>query len=122
MTRKLTGIAAAILAILTAELLHSIAHSWFHHHYHISSPYKSVAVSMIVAVAVFYPAFHFLEKYVHKASEKYVEGSKAISKNRTIGLILGFSIAVFFLFVGFSMVWHERNPLIEITHWFKKLY
>lgn len=122
LTRKLTGIAAVVIAILTAELLHAWAHSWFHHNYHAGSPYKSVAVSMLVAVAVFYPVFHFLEKYLHKASEKYVEGSKSIAQNRFLGLILGFSVAVFFLFVGFSITWLNKNPLIDIKAWVFSLF
>ena len=121
MTRKLTSIAAIVLTILTAELLHAWAHAWFHHNYYAGSPYKSVGVSMLVAVAVFYPMLKLLEKVLHGVSERYMEGSKTIARNGFIGLLLGFSIAVFFLFVGFSIIWLHKNPLDDLKVWFSSL-
>ncbi|MBX9852589.1 MAG: CvpA family protein [Cytophagaceae bacterium] len=115
--RKLTKYIVITLAILVAELLHAYAHSFFHHQIQGSSPYKSVAISMLIAVIIFYPVFHFIEKYIHAASEKYVAGTKKVTNNRYIGLILGFAIAVFLLFAAFSQVWYHKNPIIDLKNW-----
>ena len=120
--RKLTKYIVIILAILAAELLHAYAHSFFHHQLEGSSPYKSVAVSMLIAVVVFYPVFHFIEKYIHSASEKYVEGAKRVTNNRFIGLVLGFAIAVFLLFAAFSQVWYHKNPVIDLKNWLVSVF
>jgi hypothetical protein len=115
--RTLTKVIVVILAILAAELLHTYAHHYFHSYSKGTTPYKVVAISMAVAVLVFFPIFHYLEKFIHSASEKYVEGAKQVTNNRFVGLLLGFAVAIFLLFAGFAQAMYHKNVIADIKNW-----
>lgn len=114
MKRKLTKYFVIILAILLAELIHAYAQSFLEEYLIRSSPYKSVAISMIMAVLIFYPAFHFISKYLKYTSKKYLAGAQKVTKKRLIGLMVGFAMALFLLFSAFSQIWYQKNPMIDI--------
>jgi hypothetical protein len=114
MKRKITKYMVIVLAILLAELLHAFAHSFLEEFLTDGAPYRSVAILMVTAVVVFYPAFHFIQKYLKYTSEKYVQGAQKVTKNRFIGLMIGFALAIFLLFAAFSQVWYHKNPMNEV--------
>jgi hypothetical protein len=113
MKRKTTKFAVIVISILLAELIHDYIQELLMDWVHESEfgLYSSVLISMVVAVVVFYPAFNVIEKYLHYASSKYVEGAKKISKNGFLGLVIGFFLALFLLFIGFSELWFQKNPV-----------
>jgi hypothetical protein len=119
MKRTFRKYAVIIIAILLAELVHAYAHSFLLKYKNGVSAYESVALSMAVAVLVFYPAFHFIEKYIVYASHKYLEATKKISGGNTLGLFIGFAIAIFLLFMAFAQVWYQRNLIDDLHHWIK---
>lgn len=121
MTRKFTQFAVFALAILTAQLLETFVHHYFKGYLKNSSPYEIVVLNMVFTVIIFYPAFHFIEKFVRSASEKYVEKSKGITRNRLVGLMLGFAVALLLLFAGFAQVMYHKNPFIDFKLWLKGL-
>lgn len=73
--------------------------------------YKNVALGMLVMVAVYYPMTLLLEKYFQKFSSRILSKSKKITKSSTIGMLIGFSIAIFVLFVCYAKVWYDWNVL-----------
>lgn len=119
MKRTFRKYAVIVIAILLAELVHAYAHSFLVQYKKGISTYEAVALSMAVAVLVFYPAFHFIEKYITYASQKYLDATKKISGGSTIGLLIGFAIAIFLLFMAFAQVWYQRNLIDDIHQWIK---
>lgn len=116
MKRKFTKYVVIILAILLAELLHAYVQSFLETYLTATAPYRSVAISMITAVVVFYPAFHFISRYIKYTSKKYVEGAQKITRKRFLGLIIGFLLALFLLFSAFSQIWYHKNPLVDLKN------
>lgn len=116
MKRKLTKYIVVVISILTAELLHEYIHELLHKWLKTSGlgMYVTVLISMAVAVAVFYPAFHLIEKYVAWAAKKYVDGAKRISGGPFKGLLIGFVVAIILLFIGFCQVWYHVNVLHDL--------
>lgn len=116
MKRKMTKYVVVIISILTAELLHEYIHAMLHKWLEASGLglYLMVLISMAVAVAVFYPAFHLIEKYVAWAAKKYVDGAKRVSGGPFKGLLVGFFVALILLFIGFCAVWYHINPLQDL--------
>ena len=113
MKRKATKFVVIVISILLAELIHEYVQHFFHGWVQKSAlgVYISVLISMAVAVAVFYPAFHMIDSYLKAASQKYIQGAKKIGKNSFIALMIGFLLALFLLFIGFSEIWYNQNPL-----------
>jgi hypothetical protein len=119
MKRTFRKYAVVIIAILLAELVHAYAHSFLVQYKKGVSTYEAVALSMAVAVLVFYPAFHFIEKYITYASERYLDATKKISGGSVLGLFIGFGVAIFLLFMAFAQVWYQRNLIDDIHQWIK---
>jgi Na+/H+-translocating membrane pyrophosphatase len=122
MTKNLSKFAVFVLAILTAELLHLFAHHFVVDNLKGFSVYQKVAILMAISVLLFYPAFEVIEKYVHAISEHYVKGSKAVTGNKFISILLGFIVALLLLFWGFSYVWFHKNPFMDFLKWLKHLF
>ncbi|WMJ71852.1 hypothetical protein RCC89_01500 [Cytophagaceae bacterium ABcell3] len=115
MKRKLTKYAVVVLAIWLAKLIYAYAHGVIHHYTEVSgSPYASTALSMLAIILIFYPVFHYLDKYFKKTSQKYIQTSKKVTKSSFWGLVLGFGIAVFLLFMAFANVWYDRNLIQDL--------
>ncbi|MFN6945435.1 MAG: hypothetical protein ACK4ND_10840 [Cytophagaceae bacterium] len=115
MNRKLTKYAVIVIAILIAKLIYAYAHDFLHHYTEAKSPYKSTALSMAAIVLIFYPVFHFMDKYFKKTSEKYMQATKKVAKNSYLGLFIGFGVAVLLLFMAFANVWYGKNALKDLT-------
>jgi hypothetical protein len=118
MKRKVTKYAVIIISILLAELTHEYIQLMFAGWVKQSQfgLYISVLLSMLVAVLVFYPAFHLIETYLKFASKKYVQGSKKIGKDSFLGIIIGFGLALLLLFIGFCEIWYNQNPLAHLFY------
>lgn len=116
MKRKSTKLAVIVISILLAELVHEYVQHLLKHWIKDSNfgIYSSVLILMVAAVAIFYPAFNLIERYLKYASKKYVEGSKKIGKNSFLGLVIGFFIALLLLFIGFCEIWFHVNPLAHL--------
>jgi hypothetical protein len=121
MKRTFRKYAIIIIAILLAELVHSYLHSFLVAYKKGISAYEAVALSMAVAVLVFYPAFHFIDKYLKHASAKYLDATKRITGGATVGLFVGFAIALFLLFMAFAQIWYQRNLIDDVHQWIKGL-
>jgi hypothetical protein len=118
--RKLNNFAVFSLAILFAELIQAIAHNYIDQWKDGHGKYVSVLLSMILAIAVFYPVFHFLDKYIQSASRNYIKSSKKVSGGGTSGLMLGYSLAMFFMFIAFAQLWYHKDVIADLGNWLKR--
>lgn len=118
MKRKFTKVTVIVISILLAELLQDLIQHNLLHWVKESKfgMYTSVWIIMAAALALFYPAFRLIEKFVEMASEKYVAGSKKLSKNSSLGLLIGLVIAIFLIFVAYCEVLYGRNPVSDFYH------
>lgn len=119
--KDLARVAMVIIAILTANFLQSVGLLYMSDHMRGTSVYKRVALSMAAAVLIFYPVFRLLEKYIKAGSARYVKGSARLTGNKFAGLLIGFTVAVLLLFIGFSYTWYQRNAFMDFKNWLKGL-
>lgn len=119
--RKITRFATVALTILTAYLVSEYL-LIFMEDYKDGRSYKSVIISMLIIVAIYYPALTLLEKYIKKLSAEYVKTSKNFAKSNTVGLFIGFFIAFFILFSLFAYVWYDLNVLNDLSKGIQRLF
>ena len=118
MNTKLAKLFITSLTILTATLVAGFLKIKIDHYYKGKELYKNVLLGMLMLVVVYYPMTSLLNKYFAQVSKKLVSGSKKISKSNTLGMIIGFSIAIFVLFIGYANLWYNYNI---IEHLLEKL-
>ena len=116
MKRKLSKYSVVIITFLLALLIHAYAHSFLHESASIH-PYGKVAVSLVIAVLLFYAAFVFTKKYLKYLSTKDNESSKKFKKANLAALAAGFLIVLFFLFMSFAQIWYSRNLIDDLRMW-----
>jgi uncharacterized membrane protein len=119
--RKLYNFAVFSLAILFAELIQTLAHIYIDRWKTGHGKYVAVLLSMVLAIAVFYPVFHFLEKHIQSASRSYVKNSRKAGGGGTTGLLVGYSLAMLFLFIAFSQLWYNKDVIADVGNWLKGL-
>jgi hypothetical protein len=122
MKKKFTRYIVVIIAILLAALINEFAVSILKTSASVDSPYAAVALSMIITVVVFYPAFLFVNKYLKNSNEKYVKSNNKVTKRRFVGLLGGFLIVLFLLFAAFSQVWYQKNPVFDLKNFVLGLF
>lgn len=117
MSKKFNKYAVIIITILLSELISAYLLSFFIPYKSQETPYRSVAITMLVAVAIFYPAFEFINKYVKKASNKYMNKTSKLPGGSFIGRLIGFFIALFLIFMALAQVLYNRNIIEDIRLW-----
>lgn len=80
-------------------------------------PYESAALTMLVAVGVFYPILNFLEKYLKKLSGNVLKKGVKITGNQFFGQFFGFLIAIVLLWIGYAHAIYNANPLEKAMAW-----
>ena len=111
MYSKLSKLFITTLTILTASLVAGFLINYVDDYYKSRNMYKNVALGMLIMVFVYYPMTMLLESYFQKLSSKLLSKSKKITKSNTLGMLIGFSIAIFVLFVCYAKVWYDWNVL-----------
>jgi hypothetical protein len=115
--KQLTKFTVYSITILTAYLLSEYLVGFLNNYYK-EKTYFSVFIGMLVVLAVYFPVVTFLDKYIKQMSKTYVNKSKGLAKNSGIGIILGFLVMFFVLFVLFALVWHDFNLLDDLKKMF----
>ncbi len=90
------------LTVLSADLLAEIAVVWVSDYTKSHNPYKAAAVSMAVAIVVFFPAFQLIDLIVKKSAKKYVAKTRDAVGGGFYGLIFAFIIGLAILY-GFYL-------------------
>ena len=116
MSKKLNKVFITSLTILVVSLVASFLKTLVDDYFKDDNIYKSVLIGMGLMVAVYYPMTILLNKYFTKLSQGYLRKSKKIAKSSTLGVIIGFLIAIFVLFVCYSYVWYDTNILADIMN------
>lgn len=116
MNRKLSKLFITTLTILIVSLVASFLKAEIDKYYKGKELYKNVLLGMAVMVIVYYPMTTLLNKYFQGVSKKLVTGSKKISKSSTLGMIIGFSIVIFVLFLGYAKLWYNWNVIQSILN------
>ena len=105
------------ITILTAYLISEYLVDFLNSHYK-EKTYSSVLVGMFVVLVVYFPIVTFLDKYIKQMSKTYIKQSKGLVKNSQFGIIVGFLVMFFVLFVLFALVWHDLNLLKDLKNKF----
>jgi hypothetical protein len=121
MINKLTKFFVFSLTILTVTLVAGFLKVEIDKYYKGKELYKNVLLGMLMVVLVYYPMTLFLNKFFSQVSKKMVTGSKKISKSNTLGMIIGFSIAIFVLFLGYAKLWYNYNLITDLIQKFNNL-
>lgn len=121
LSRRVTRFATVALTILTAYLISEYL-LIFMEDYKEGRTYKSVFISMLIIVAIYYPALTVLEKYIKKLSAEYVKTTKGVAKNNFVGLFIGFFIAFFILFSLFAHVWYDLNIIKDLSNGIQRIF
>lgn len=106
---KLSQFAVFSLTILIGTLISDYTVNYFTGL--IGKTYNGVLLNMLVTVLIFYPLLNILDLYIKKVSRKYINNSKKAVGNSSIGLILGFTLAILVLFIMFAKVWYNLDAL-----------
>lgn len=109
MNNKISKLLITSLTILTVTLIATYLKTQIDTYYKGRSMIKNVFLGMFVIVIIYYPMTSLLNKYFQFVSKKIVSKSKKISKSSTIGMLIGFSIAIFVLFLGYAKIWYNWN-------------
>lgn len=116
MTKTFNKYAIIIITILLAELLNAYAFVILSHYKDSRHPYQSVAISMVIAVVIFYPAFKFIEKYLKGFSNKYMQKSRKFIGSSFFSALIAFILALFLLFMAFANLWYDVNPMADLRN------
>lgn len=117
--KKYTKFVVFSLSILIASLLSEFLVSLL---VKVGKDYKAVAIRMVVTVAIYYPLVTFLEKYIQRVSKKYAQASKGVAKSSTLGLTLGFCLALVVLFILFAKVLYDKDAVGDTLSWIKSIF
>ena len=112
--RKQTKYAALIISILSASLLNEYILKQLKSYYQ-EPTYESVAIGMLVTVAIFVPIVTFLGKWIGKASKTYILAGKKMSSSRARGLYVSFIIAILILYVLYAKYRHGIDIIARLN-------
>ncbi|MCK8523426.1 hypothetical protein M0D21_17725 [Aquimarina sp. D1M17] len=111
--KKTTQYAIYAVAVLCAALINEYIIKYVKKHID-QQGYLLVLIDMIIVVLIFAPAFAFVSKYTKKFSQAYLKTSKKFSTSNKRGTLLGFTIAIFILFILYAHLRHNIDVINDI--------
>lgn len=111
--KKLTQYAIYAVAVLCAALINQHIIKYVKKHID-QDGYLLVVIDMAIVVLIFAPAFALVNKYTKKLSQAYLKTSKKISSTNKNGTLLGFTIAIFILFILYASLRHNINVIDDL--------
>ncbi len=111
--KKLTQYAIYAVAVLCAALINQYIIKYVKKHVE-QDGYLLVIIDMAIVVLIFAPAFALVNKYTKKLSKAYLKTSKKISSTNKNGTLLGFTIAIFILFILYASLRHNINVIDDL--------
>lgn len=114
MNRKIGKLFVTALTILTVSYFAIYLRSQIDVYFKNGKTYQSVLIGMLLMVAIYYPMTTFLNKYFESVSKKLISKSKHLSKSSTLGMFIGFSIAIFVLFIFYAKLWYGLDVISDI--------
>lgn len=83
--------------------------------------YLSVLIDMFIIILVFIPVIRIFEKFTKKATTKYLDTAKKISKDKHKGVFIALLIAFIVMFILFALVKYDLNFISDTIDYFKNL-
>ena len=111
--RTLTKYALLIITIILGLIVKGIITNYIKHLYDDGS-YLAIFIDMMVAVFIFVPIYGVVGEYSKKVSKSYLAQAKNVGKNRMVGFLIGFTIALLLLFIGYAYVKFDVNVLSDL--------
>ncbi len=111
--KKLTQYAIYAVAVLSAALINEHIIKYIKRHID-QNGYVLVLIDMAIVVLIFAPAFALVNKYTKKLSKAYLRTSKKFSPSQKKGTLLGFTIAIFILFVLYASLRHNLHVIEDL--------
>jgi hypothetical protein len=122
MGKKLNRITIVVITILMGELIYAYTLPFFLPYKSATHPYRSVAITMLLSVCIYYPAFVFINKFLKDFSGKYMRKSSKLIGGQVLGRLLGFSLAVLLIFIAMTQILYKRNAVSDLMSWFGRLF
>ncbi|MFN8256905.1 MAG: hypothetical protein U0W24_14515 [Bacteroidales bacterium] len=105
MNRYLVKFTVFTLTILTANLLGDIASDFLTSYKADLKPFVFTLLAMTVIVAIFYPLFEYLDKWILKLTKRAVREGKSLA-GRNTGIILVFTVSILILVYFYMKQWY----------------
>ena len=121
MVKKINRVAIIVITILLGELINAYALTLFLPYKSNVHPYKSVAITMLLAVCIFYPAFSFINKYLKDFSGKFMKKSSSIIGSQLLGKIIGFMLALLLIFLALAQILYNKNGISDFFIWMARV-
>ncbi len=109
MLTKVTKFAVFTITILFATLTKDYIIKLLNEH--VEKNLIAVWIIMGVTIAIYYPLFTVVDKYVKKLAEGYVKGAKNVVKSSMNGLLIAFGIAIITSFCLGAYIWYDINVI-----------
>lgn len=104
-SRRLTKIIILVFTILFADVVKELALNFMHIEKNSTTPLRSVAIGMIIILAIFYPIFTIMDVVLEKIVGSYVRGAKRIAGGSLKGLIIAFVIGLAIIYCVYLYAW-----------------
>jgi len=111
--KRITQYAIYAVAVLCAALINEHIIRYVKKHID-QQGYLLVLIDMAIVVLIFAPAFALVTKYTKKLSQMYLKTSKQFSTSNKNGTLLGFTIAIFVLFILYASLRHNLNVIDDL--------
>lgn len=121
MNKHFNKYAVIILSILLADLLSLYALNILNQFRAESHPYQSAAITMAVAVCIFFPTLKFLGKFLKQFSGKILKHGTKVAGNQILGQFLGLTFAILILWIGYAHAIYHVNLLKDARIWLAEL-
>ncbi len=118
--RKETKYAVYIISVLIASFMRMFF-SKIISKYIPEGTYLSVFVDMMIIILVFIPIIRLIEKITKKATIKYLETAKKVTKNKHRGVFIALFFAFLGMFILFALVKYELNFIADVYEYFTSL-
>ncbi len=106
-SRRLTKIIILVFTILFADVVKELALHFMHIEKNSTSPFRTVAIGMIIILVVFYPIFSIMDVVMEKMVSGYVRGTKKVAGGSLKGLIIAFVIGFAIIYCVYLYAWFD---------------
>lgn len=105
MNKYLVKFTVFTITILTANLLGDIASDFLTSYKADLKPFVFTLLAMTLIVAIFYPLFEYLDKWILKLTKRAVREGKSLA-GRNTGIILVFTVSILILVYFYMKQWY----------------
>jgi hypothetical protein len=109
-----------VVVILLAELVNAYFLLILQKYKSESHPYRSTIIHMAVMLVIYYPLITYLDKYLKSGSQQLVKQSQTITKNRNLGMLIGFTAVVVLIWMALAKIWYDADMVEDLERWINK--